>query len=109
MKNIKQISNWGIYNRKKTRVIIALLQIGLILLGMFYASILQENGINVSKYFLFGSVGMFVFSVFFYPFISLRKRKLLKLFKYSYRKQKFYDFIIAINIFLFIVFAFYRA
>ena len=106
MKNLKKVSNWANYNNKKSRVIIVLLQIALVLTGIFYANLLKENNINITRKILLIVVGIFLITILFYPFKSLRKKKLPSIFRYSYKKQKILDFVISINIFFVVVFMF---
>lgn len=105
-KALKKTSKWASGNRKKARIISVLLSFLLIFIGAFYGELLKEFGLNINDNFKYLIIIVATLLMFTYPFISLRKRKIPKLFKYSYKRQKFHDFAIAFLTFFTIIFTF---
>ncbi len=107
---MKNITFWAAKHRTAAIMIMIALHIILMINGIVAGKMLIEEGIVLNKFFLFTGILIFIIAYFFYP-VRAGKDSLFKydldskIFKYSFLRHKFLDFLIAVSAFIMILYA----
>ncbi|MEA3451956.1 MAG: hypothetical protein U9Q83_08665, partial [Bacteroidota bacterium] len=92
---MKKLTIWAGKNPKKTVYIIIVLQLLLVLSGVFLGTIIFESGIILNKNLVYLVIAISSVGLILYPL----KRDLFKVFYFekTYRKQRFSNILLAIS------------
>lgn len=96
---MKTISRWGKRHPWKTRLIIVLIQLLLAVYSAMLGIWLYAQGWTLPGFLLSFGVLLFLLASFFYPHRKAR----LRVFRYTYRRQKALDFLLIVASFLMVM------
>jgi len=106
---IYKMTVWAAKNKRTALLAAVFIQLIMIINGFILGKILFNSGVVINEYVKYIAFGMFMTAVFFYP-VKAYKDSLFKfdlhskLFKYTFRKHKILDLVIAASSLIFIIF-----